>query len=389
MSDTQNSFYTPNTASLISNVDATDSGLLVNFSDGLQLLFSWFWVKDHGIDEASLDQNSLQRMVNTFAIPRKIMCQSIEFNSESQLIDLLWPDESRSTISAYMLASVVRQTPSRHDLAPHKPRVLWDKSNTLQQHPAVEFQAVMDSDEGLLEWLENIHVYGFCLVHNVPPNETATTDMANRIGRVQETIFGKMWPLSSDLTDHGDSAYTTSYLEPHTDGTYYNDAAGLQMFNCLEIDCKGGESIQVDGFAIAERIKREDPDAYQTLSEIIVPAHYMETGVHLRAERPTFKHDREGELVQVSFNNYDRAPFLLSDEDDERFHHAYALFHKHAIEQDNWLKIPMQPGTTLIFDNWRNMHGRMGYVGKRLFYGCYHSRAEYDSKLRVLRAAAS
>lgn len=389
MSPTKNSFYTPNIAPPLSKVDATDNGLLVHFADGQQQLYSWFWIRDHGIDEASLDQDTLQRMVNTFKIPNNILCKSIEFDVASQLIDLLWSDDVRSTISAYMLASVVRQTPSRHELAPNKPRVFWDKSNPLQQHPAVEFEAVMDSDEGLLEWLENIHVYGFCLVHNVPPNETATTEMANRIGRVQETIFGKMWPLSSGLTDHGDTAYTTSYLEPHTDGTYYNDAAGLQMFNCLEIDCKGGESIQVDAFAIAERIKREDPAAYKTLSEIIVPAHYMETAVHLRAERPTFKHDREGELVQVSFNNYDRAPFLLSDEDDERFHHAYALFHKHAIDQDNWLKIPMQSGTTLIFDNWRNMHGRMGYVGKRVFYGCYHSRAEYESKLRVLRAATS
>ncbi|MFT5209398.1 MAG: trimethyllysine dioxygenase [Flavobacterium sp.] len=389
MSHVKNTFYMPDLAPLISKVDATDSGLLVHFEDSLQQLFSWFWVKDHGTDEVSLDQDTLQRMVNTFAIPRNIMCKSLEFDTANQLIDLLWSDDTRSTISAYMLASVVKQTPSRHELAPQKPRVFWDKGNSLQQLPAVEFQAIIESDEGLLECLENIHVYGFSLLHNVPPNETATTEMANRIGRVQETIFGKMWPLSSDLTDHGDTAYTNSYLEPHTDGTYYNDAAGLQMFNCLEIDCKGGESIQVDAFAIAERIKREDPEAYKTLSEIIVPAHYMETGVHLRAEHPTFNHDREGQLVQVSFNNYDRAPFLLSDEDDERFHHAYALFHKHAIDQDNWLKIPLQSGTTLIFDNWRNMHGRMGYVGKRVFYGCYHSRAEYESKLRVLRAEAS
>jgi trimethyllysine dioxygenase len=389
MSDAINLFYTPDLGPLLSKVDATNNGLLVQFADGQEQLYSWFWVKDHGIDEASLDQATLQRMVNTFDISRDINCNSIQFDAERQLINLEWHDDTRSTISAYMLASVIKKTPARHDLAPHKPRVFWDKENPLEHHPAVEFQDVIESDKGLLQWLENIHVYGFSLVHNVPPNETATTKMAKRIGRVQETIFGKMWPLSSDLKDHGDTAYTTSYLEPHTDGTYYDDAAGLQMFNCLELDCKGGESIQVDAFAIAQRIKREDPEAYKALSEIIVPAHYMEAGVHLRAERPTFQHNREGELVQVSFNNYDRAPFLLSAEDDERFHRAYALFHSHALDQDNWLKIPLQPGTTLIFDNWRNMHGRMGYVGKRVFYGCYHSRAEYESKLRVLRAGQS
>ena len=388
MSESLNSFYTPQISPVLKEAKPTELGLLAKFVDGSEQLFSWFWVRDHGIDAASLDQGTLQRMVDTFSISRDIQCASMTFDANSQLIDLHWADGERSTISAYMLASVVNQAPARHELVPEKPRVLWGKNNPLSIMPEVDFNAVMDSDKGLLEWLENIHIYGFSLVHNVPSNEAATTKMAERLGTVQETIFGTMWPLSSDLTDHGDTAYTNSYLEPHTDGTYYHDAPGLQMFNCLELDCKGGESIQVDAFAIAAQIKHEDPDAYATLSEIIVPSHYMESGVHLHAERPPFKHAGNGDLIQVSFNNYDRAPFLLSPQDDERFHHAYALFHKHALDQDNWLKIPLQPGTTLIFDNWRNMHGRMGYVGKRVFYGCYHSRAEFESKLRVLRAAA-
>jgi hypothetical protein len=30
----------------------------------------------------------------------------------------------------------------------------------------------------------------------------------------------------------------------------------------------------------------------------------------------------------------------------------------------------------------------MGYVGKRVFYGCYHDRADYESRLRTVGAAA-
>jgi trimethyllysine dioxygenase len=159
------------------------------------------------------------------------------------------------------------------------------------------------------------------------------------------------------------------------------------MFNCLDIDCEGGQSIQLDGFAIAQRIKREDPEAYQTLSEIIVPGHYIEDDVHLHAQRSTIQLDASGKLVQVSFNNYDRAPMLLSADMQERFYHAYGLFHSHVIDEDNWLRIDMKPGTTLIFDNWRNMHGRVAYRGSRYFYGCYHSKAVFESKLRVLQAA--
>ena len=194
-----------------------------------------------------------------------------------------------------------------------------------------------------------------------------------------------MWPLSSPVTEHEDTADTNSYLEPHTDGTYYHDAAGLQMFNCLDINCEGGESIQLDGFALANKIKQEDPEAYQTLTEVVIPGHYIEHGVHLRAERPAFQLDSKGDLIQVSFNNYDRAPMCLDEETHHRFHRAYKLLHDHIIDQENWITIEMKQGTALIFDNWRNLHGRMSYVGDRYFYGCYHSKAVFESKLRVLQ----
>lgn len=381
-------FYTQQIPTKLQSVEPTPNGLEVYFSaNDSKHLYPWFWVRDHSIDADSLDQLTTQRIVETFAIPADISCNDLELDQHNQLIHFTWNDKSKSTISAYMLASVVGLTPAKHQLAPYSERILWDKHQPLDELPSLQFESVMQDDAGLLEWLHNIHIYGFCMLEGVPPNEASTTALAQRVGVVQETIFGGMWPLSSELTDHGDTAYTTSFLEPHTDSTYYHDAPGLQMFNCLQFDGKGGESIQVDGFAIAAQIKRDDPEAYKTLTEISVQGHYLEPGVHLHAERPALRLDSKDELIQLSFNNYDRAPTLMTDAESKRFQHAYGLLHKHVTDQDNWLKIPLTPGRTLIFDNWRNLHGRMGYVGKRVFYGCYHSRSVFESKIRVLQAA--
>jgi trimethyllysine dioxygenase len=385
-------FYTPQSKTKLISASISREGLVAEFENGRSdklgpKVYSWHWVRDHCIDPQSLDQNTTQRRVNTFALPTDLTCTGLNFESSEQLIHFSWDNGSRSSISAYVLATVVGFTAGLHELTPQVPQVMWDKRSPLQAIPRVEFDDVIQSDKGLLQWLQNIHVYGFSLVDGVPATKDGTTQLALRLGKIQETIFGGMWPLSSELTDHGDTAYSNSYLEPHTDGTYYHDAAGLQMFNCLDIDCEGGQSIQLDGFAIAERIKLEDPEAYQTLTEIIVPGHYLEDGVHLHAEKPAIRLDASGKLVQVSFNNYDRAPMLLTSDKQERFYHAYSLFHSHVIDQDNWLKIEMKPGTTLIFDNWRNMHGRMAYRGRRYFYGCYHSKAVFESKLRVLQAS--
>ena len=371
----------------IRHIAVTGEGLEVHFSDAASpVLFSWFWLRDHGVDEASLDPETLQRRVDTFSIPAGLAAVDVRISEAFDEIEISWPEAPPTRITDTVLASATRRSLLSHEMACSKQKVLWDKDSPLSALPTTSYATIMGDDAGLLAWLEQIGVYGFSVIEDVPATEEATKAMAQRIGRVQETIFGRMWMLSAELQDHGDTAYSTQYLEPHTDSSYYHDAPGLQLFNCLEFDGKGGESVQVDGFAIAEKIRREDPQAYKTLTEVVIPAHYLEPGVHLRAERPAFRLNAAGELLQVTFNNYDRAPFYLSGKELERFHHAYGLFHRHVMDQDNWMKIPLRPGKALIFDNWRNLHGRMGYVGKRVFYGCYISRAELESTLRVLQS---
>lgn len=382
----------PNKPPRISLFNVTADGLLVEFETHADAttsgatFFSWLWLRDHGNDEASLDPVTLQRRVDTFSIPSNLAAENVRHNQQNELIEIDWNDRTSTTVSTRLMAGMTEHYAPDHQLLDSNGRVVWDQNAPLDNLPRVNYDEVMSCEPALLDWLKKIATYGFSIVDGVPTSDEATEGLAERVGPVQETLFGRMWHLSAELEDHGDTAYTTDFLEPHTDSIYYHDAPGLQMFNCQEFDGKGGESIQVDAFAIAQRIKIEDPDAYATLCEITVPGHYLEPGVHVRAERPVFRVDAQGNLTQVSFNNYDRAPMHLSAADEKRFYHAYGLFHKHAIDQRNWLKIPLRPGMTLIFDNWRVMHGRMGYVGKRVFYGCYHNMAVFESQLRALKA---
>src|SRR3546814_13885 len=104
----------------------------------------------------------------------------------------------------------------------------------------------------------------------------------------------------------------------------------------------------------------------------------------LRTERPAIGLDGQGRLRQVSFNNYDRAPFLLEPERMRAFYRAYKDLHARIVERANWLTVPLRPGMALVFDNWRLLHGRLGYVGKRVFCGCYHNHEDFESALRTL-----
>ena len=348
-------------------------------------VFSWFWLKDHGQDEASLNQDTLQRKVDTFSISNDISPKSVSFDSELQLINIAWNESETTSVNAGLLLGVIHQNAQPHQLRPDLPRQTIESSSGANELPTVDFSGVMNTEKGLYEWLSNIAVFGFSIVDGVPTNEADTQAMAERIGTVQNTIFGDMWLLSAELNEHEDTAYSNSFLEPHTDATFYHEAPGLQMFNCFEYQATGGESLLVDGNAIVNQLKQEHPNEFDILCNVDVPGHYIEPGVHLHTQRPAIRLDERSDLLQLSFNNYDRAPFLLDGESMDQFYRAYGLLHTLVNDQQNWLKIPLRPGMTLIFDNWRMLHGRMAYKGKRVFYGCYHSRSVFESQLRHLQ----
>lgn len=371
----------------LADIEPRDEGLSLRWASGEETVFPWFWLRDHGQDEDSLDPETLQRRVDTFAIANDIRGQESRLLEEGAAIEIAWQNDSPpSRFSSAFLASMAGLVPGDSDLAPSVARRLWSAAEPLNLPPAFAHDEVLGSQEGLRACLEQVHALGFAVVENVPTDDASVETFLTRIAYVRQTIFGGLWTLSAEVQDHDDTAYSTQYLEPHTDSTYCHDAPGLQSFVCREFDGTGGESILVDGFALAEEMRREAPDRFETLRRVTVPGRYIEPGVHLRAERPALRTNADGTLQQVSFNNYDRAPFTLPPDEMSAFYGAYGDFHERIIDQRNWTKIPLRPGMALIFDNWRLLHGRMGYSGKRVFCGCYHNREDFESALRTLNA---
>ena len=182
-------------------------------------------------------------------------------------------------------------------------------------------EVLSEAGGGLRRWLEDIERYGFGLVRGVPATPEATRNLIERIGYVRHTIFGGFWDFTANLA-FKDTAYTTLAVGPHTDGTYSIDPPGYQMFHCLAFDGTGGESTLVDGFKAAAILRDDDTEAFETLTRVRVPAHYIGDGVHLRAEHPVITLDADGEIRQVAFNNHDRAPFLLPDGEMDAFYRA-------------------------------------------------------------------
>lgn len=121
------------------------------------------------------------------------------------------------------------------------------------------------------------------------------------------------------IPTRADTAYTTLSLEAHTDTTYFSDPAGLQMFHMLShTGGSGGESLLVDGFAAAAQLYDEDKEAYRILSTVPIWAHASgneDVSIQPYTCFPVLLHDPVmGHLVQVRWNNSDRAGIVADDE---------------------------------------------------------------------------
>jgi trimethyllysine dioxygenase len=357
-------------------------GLSVAWADGRCSQYPWLWLRDHAHDPETLHPVTQQRQLFTASLPAALRGAAARVRDDAVVVE--WSDAGQPP-SAIPIAFLARfREPSCAAPGPQIEPVCWDAASIAATWPTIHHDEVLERESGVRRWLELVAVYGFCVVEGVPTRVAATESLLRRVAYVRETIFGGMWDFQADLAK-ADTAYTTLELRPHTDGTYSHDAPGLQLLHCLAFDGTGGESTMVDGFRIAADLRTTAPEHYRTLSTVEVPGHYIGDGSHLTASRPVLRHDSAGGLVQVSFNNYDRAPFLLPPDEMAAFYGALRAFE--ALANDprlQWRRV-LRPGQAVLFDNWRVLHGRAAYTGHRHLAGGYVNREDYESRLRTTR----
>jgi trimethyllysine dioxygenase len=341
------------------------------------------WLRDNC--PASQHPDTKQRLVDTFRIGADIAARAIAVEDQGRVLTVEWAEGDHVSRFEAGFLSALRSNP---DVLPVS-LWTWNRDEIAGRIPSVAYAAFMNGDSAVKQFLEQVARVGFSFVEGVPGTPEATQAVAARIAYTRQTIFGGYWDFTANL-EHKDTAYTSMAIGPHTDGTYSLDAPGYQMFHCLAADCTGGENVLIDGFRIAEIMRRDAPADFQLLTEVAIPGQYIDEGrgIHLMARRPLFRLDDAGQLVQVSYNNYDRAPLALPPARQRSFYRALASFNALCSEPSLQHRRRLLPGSVLLFDNWRVLHARDAYTGYRRLAGVYLNKEDVESRLRFLRARA-
>jgi alpha-ketoglutarate-dependent taurine dioxygenase len=417
---------------------------------GHQHFFSPRLLRDLCSCPLCIDQSTRQKLFYSADIPADI--QVTDSFLENDNYRLRWstdaPGYGKDHVTSIPIQQLSRwiRTGVSEKPAPDLPaRCYWDAATFEQQTQDFDFDAYMNDDQSLLKALRQLHIHGLLTIRGVPDDETSVERLAERIGPLKTTFYGKTWDVRS-VPDAKNVAYTAQNLGFHMDLMYMQQPPHLQLLHCIRSSSAGGASLFTDSFKAVKDLVQDDLRSFLTLGNIPVDYHYDHAGSqYYHQRRPVieqrtihaggralpsygmvYKFSKSAEkfeeltdpvrakiaslepmdfLESVAWSPPFQAPPRLADYTgpssknrtaSNLLSHRYDQWHDAAQKFNSLIHRPdgiyerlMKPGECVIFDNRRVLHARkafeVGDAGKeRWLRGAYIDKDPYMSKLHVM-----
>ena len=154
----------------------------------------------------------------------------------------------------------------------------------------------------------------------------------------------------------------------------------------------------VDGFKLAEEIRRRNAEHFRILSSVPIPYHYTDNDhKFLNHNIPFTINPETGKVSRVHFNNTDRLPIdqtcikkmqqlggIDGTQSIFKLYEAFRTFLQTMKDEALEYQFRLEPGRALLFNNHRVLHARKAFTGERRMCGGYINQEDWISRLRVL-----
>lgn len=355
--------------------------LSVTWVDGLTHRFNRFFLRENHVGDGIIHPQTRERVLDVALMPDDLAIAAVRGEGEAVLVD--WADGVTTRHAAGWLRDTAegRWKPD----APLPERTPWEAA-AMPEPLSFDGPAVMVDDEALWDWLRATWRHGLARLRGLPVDAGTVQRVAERIGIIRNSSFGLSFTVESKPNPDS-NAYTAGALTGHIDLPTREVPPGLQLLLCRENTCQDGFSTMADGFAVAEAIRTEDPDAFDALATLSWNQSNRHPDYDYRQCRPVIRLDDEGRVVEIRLADFLRAEPDMPDTEVERAYRALRLFMMMAQSDRFICRYPFRPGDLVIFDNRRILHGRDAFDpngGVRRLEGCYLDTDEILSRLRVL-----
>ncbi len=375
----------PISADLVNLVPASDA-LDTLWSDGRVSPFHYQWLRDNCACGQCVYSVTREQLFEIVDVPEQLHPQRTRIDEQGHLL-IDWQDGHHSRFHPGWLRAHAYDEASRAERRAQRPQSrLWGAEFS-EQLPHFDYQAVMEDDGALLQWLLAVRDLGLTQLRAVPTTEDVLPVLAKRISFIRESNFGVLFDVQSKA-DADSNAYTSFNLPLHTDLPTRELQPGLQFLHCLVNDATGGESVFVDGFAIAEALHQEAPELFHTLCETPIEFRNRSRNSDYHRLAPIIALDAYGVVSEIRMGNFLRGAFDAPVERMPALYSAYRRFIAMTREPRFRVQRRLEAGQLWCFDNRRTLHARTEFdpsSGARHFKGCYVDRDELLSRIHVLQ----
>jgi gamma-butyrobetaine dioxygenase len=372
----------------ISKVSKDSSALNVEWSDGEKSNFNFLWLRDNC--PTAHDKDSNHRMFNLLETSENIQPSDYKINSDGKL-EIKWSEGNHTSYydPNWLRKNCYTIKQKQRYVSPYK---LWNnKLNSDLESVTVEHDKVINTEEGLIQWLNLLHEKGFAIIKNAPTEKKSAFPILNRISHIRQTFFKTPFEVIN-IPKPNNSAYTAHGLRNHIDLPYFEIPPGYQFLHCLINDAEGGMSHAVDGFFVAEYLKKNDPEVFNTL--VRIPVKFIDKDYTQDKKRlfyaPEISLTKDGDYNDIRFSVATMGVMDCVPEDIEKFYKAHHKFGKLLHDDKFVVKFRLKPGDIFCFNNRRVLHGRTEFnpnSGHRHLQGYYIDRDEIIARLNYLNKA--
>ena len=372
--------------SSISKLEKNSTYLKVIWNDGEESKFNYLWLRDNC--PTAHDKDSRHRMFNILKVSEDINPKNYSVKEDGKL-EIEW---SEGDHTSYYDPNWLRENcytikNKQKYVSPYK---LWDSS--LQKNLKsiqIDHDEIINSDEGLVKWLELLHYTGIAIVKNAPIEKNSALKVLNRISHTRETFFNTPFEVIN-IPKPNNSAYTAHALRNHMDLPWFENPPGYQFLHCLINSAKGGDSSAVDAFAVADYLRNNEKDTFDIL--VNTPLKFRDKDYTQEAVRSVYgtaiSLTKDGDYNDI---RYSIATLDALDCHPDIMDSVYKAHHRfgNLLHDDKFqINFRLEPGDIFSFNNRRLLHGRTEFdpnSGHRHLQGYYMDRDEIIGRLNYLK----
>ena len=368
----------------VKNIERKKDYISIQWSDNHKSKFHFLWLRDNC--PSAIHPTANMRVFNILTVTKKNFPKKFILRNNKLLIE--WSEQNHESIfdSKWLRDHCYSLSSSKKYKSPY---CYWDqKLKKNFNNIKIDHNKVIHDEKYLKKWLQYLHEYGFALIKNSPTKKKSAFHILNKISHHRETFFGTPFEVIN-IPKPNNTAYTADALRNHTDLPYFEYAPGYQFLHCLINDANGGNSSVVDGFAVADYLRRKEKKIFKILKSTYVK--FKDTDYTQKAIRvlysPLITLTKDNDFNDIRFSMAAMGTIDIDPSKMKKFYEAYYIFAELLHSGEFKINFKLEAGDIFCFNNRRVLHGRTAFdpnSGNRHLQGYYLERDEILAKLNYL-----